>query len=147
VSGKLYLATGSLPEAEAAYKSARDQLNNEKASPRRLAQANYGLAVVAYGKQKDAEALQYLSTVIVQDPSIYAAYLFDADLDKDKVKAFEMAKEAVKFNADYPRAWHVLGKLAAKNHDKPMLAAAIEKLEKLAPGSEELLELQKTKLK
>ena len=147
VSGKLYLATGTLLEAEAAYKSARDQLGNEKASPRRRAQANYGLAVVAYGKQKDAEALRFLASVISQDPSIYDAYLFDADLDKDKVKAFERAKEAVKFNADYPRAWHVLGKLAAANHDKATLAVAIEKLRKLAPGSQELVELQQKKLK
>jgi len=147
VSGKLLLATGTLPEAEAAYKSARDQLGTEKASPRRLAQANYGLAVVAYGRQKDAEALQFLALVITQDPSIYDAYLFAADLGKDKVKAFEMAKQAVKFNADYPRAWHVLGKLAAKNNDKATLATAIDKLGKLAPGSEELVELQKTKLK
>ncbi len=145
VSGKLYLATGTLPEAEAAYKSARDQLTNEKASPRRLAQANYGLAVVAYGKQKDAEALSFLAVVIAQDPSIYDAYLFAADLDKDKIRAFAMAKEAVKFNADYPRAWHVLGKLAAKNNDKATLATAIEKLQTLAPGSEELAELVKLK--
>ncbi len=147
VSGKLLLATGMLPEAEAAYKSARDQLGNEKASPRRLAQANYGLAVVAYGKQKDTEALQFLALVIAQDPSIYDAYLFDADLDKDKVRAFEMAKQAVMFNTDYPRAWYVLGKLAARNNDRATLATAIGKLQKLAPGSEELAELQKTKLK
>ena len=143
VSGKLLLATGALPEAEAAYRSAHDQLVNEKAAPRRLAQANYGLAVVAYGKQKDAEALRFLAVVITQDPSIYDAYLFGADLDKDKVKAFEMAKQAVSFNADYPRAWHVLGKLAAKNNDRAKLALAIEKLQKLVPGSEELTELQK----
>ncbi len=147
VSGKLLLATGTLPEAEAAYKSARDQLGNEKASPRRLAQANYGLAVVAYGKQKDAEALQFLALVIAQDPSIYDAYLFDADLDKDKLRAFAMAKQAVMFNTDYPRAWHVLGKLAVKNNDKVTLATAIDKLQKLAPGSAELVELQKAKLK
>jgi len=145
VTGKLLLATGKVAEAEAAYKAARDQLTNDKAAPRRIAQANYGLAVVAYQKEKDPEALADLALVLQDDPSIYDAYLFQADLDKNKAHAFDAAKVAVKYNADYPRAWHVLGKLAAKNGDKPTLADAIEKLRGLAPNSDELKELEALK--
>jgi hypothetical protein len=86
-----------------------------------------------------------LNLVLSDDPSIYDAYLFSADVNKNKVAAFEAAKTAVKFNADYPRAWHVLGKLAAKNGDQATLAQAIEKLKVLAPGTEDLAELQKLK--
>ncbi|MEO8842541.1 MAG: tetratricopeptide repeat protein [Kofleriaceae bacterium] len=145
VNGKLLLASGKIPEAEAAYKAARDQLKSEKAAPRRIAQTNYGLGVIAYQKEKDAEALEDFGLVLTDDPSIYDGYLFKADIVKDKTQAFEAAKTAVKYNADYPRAWHVLGKAAAKNNDKATLATAIEKLEVLAPGSPELKELEALK--
>ena len=145
VTGKLLLATGKIAEAEATYRAARDRLRAEKASARRVAQANFGLAVVAYQKEHDPEAMDEFRVVINDDPSIYDAYLFQADLDKDVVAAFESAKVAVKYNADYPRAWHVLGKLAAKNHDQATLADAIAHLKLLAPGSEELGELEKLK--
>ena len=145
VTGKLLLATQSFDDAGTAYKTARDQLRSQKAAPRRIAQANYGLAVVAYQKEHDPEAMDDLNMVISDDPSIYDAYLFQADVNKNKVAAFEAAKIAVKYNADYPRAWHVLGKLAAKNGDKATLAVAIEKLKALAPGTEDLTELEKLK--
>jgi tetratricopeptide (TPR) repeat protein len=145
VNGKLLLATGKIAEAETAYKAAREQLKNEKAAPRRIAQTNYGLGVIAYGKEKDAEALEDFGLVLADDPSIYDGYLFEADIVKNKTQAFEAAKTAVKYNSDYPRAWHVLGKAAAKNNDKATLADAIEKLRVLAPGSPELKELEALK--
>ena len=83
--------------------------------------------------------------MLADDPSIYDGYLFKADIVKDKAQAFDAAKTAVKYNSDYPRAWHVLGKVAAKNNDKATLADAIEKLKVLAPGSPELKELEELK--
>ncbi|HET9989189.1 MAG TPA: tetratricopeptide repeat protein, partial [Kofleriaceae bacterium] len=145
VTGKLLLATQSFDDAAIAYKTARDQLRSQKAAPRRIAQANYGLAVLAYQKAHDPEAMDDLNMVISDDPSIYDAYLFQSDVNKNKVAAFEAAKTAVKYNADYPRAWHVLGKLAAKNGDQATLGQAIEKLKVLAPGTEDLKELEKLK--
>ncbi|MEO9183868.1 MAG: hypothetical protein ABI467_10285, partial [Kofleriaceae bacterium] len=144
VAGKLLLVT-NIADAEATYKSAREQLRHQKAAPRRIAQANYGLAVVAYQKQHDPEAMDDLKMVISDDPSIYDAYLFLSDVNKNKVAAFESAKTAVKFNPDYPRAWHVLGKLAASNGDQATLAQAIEKLAVLAPDGDDLHDLQKLK--
>jgi FimV-like protein len=143
VSGKLLLDAGKDPEAEAAYRGAKDALKAQKAPARLIAQADYGLAVVAYNKQADPMALDELNLVIFDDPSLYDAYLFKADLLKDKKVAFEQAQIAVKYNPDYPRAWHVLGKLAAKNNDKATLTEAIAKLTVLAPTSPELQELQK----
>ncbi|HEY6033426.1 MAG TPA: tetratricopeptide repeat protein, partial [Kofleriaceae bacterium] len=145
VTGKLILNTPNINDAEAPYRSAREQLRSIKAAPRRIAQANYGLAVVAYNKSHDPEAMDDLNLVISDDPSIYDAYLFLSDVNKNKVAAFEAAKTAVKYNPDYPRAWNVLGKLAAKNNDQATLAQAIEKLEALAPGTEDLAALKKLK--
>ena len=145
VTGKLILNTPNINDAEAPYRSAREQLRSIKAAPRRIAQANYGLAVVAYNKSHDPEAMDDLNLVISDDPSIYDAYLFLADVNKNKVAAFEAAKTAVKYNPDYPRAWNVLGKLAAKNNDQATLAQAIEKLQALAPGTEDLAALKKLK--
>jgi len=141
VNGKLLLAAGKNAEAEAAYTSARDRLKNEKAAARRIAQANYGLAVVAYNKANDPDALAKLNLVINDDPSIYDAYLFKADIIHDKKQALEQAQSAVKYNPDYPRAWSVLGKAAAKLNDKAILMDAITKLTAIAPNSDELKEL------
>ena len=142
VSGKLLLAAGKDAEAEAAYRAAKENLKNEKAAARRIAQADFGLAVAAYNRQNDAAAKDELTAVLNDDPSIYDAYLFMADLLKDKKAAFEQAQQAVRYNPDYPRAWLVLGKLAAKNNDKRMLADAIGKLNALAPTGDEIKELQ-----
>ncbi|MFT3691636.1 MAG: tetratricopeptide repeat protein [Kofleriaceae bacterium] len=145
INGKLALGIGKFPEAEVAYKAARDQLKAEKGSPRRMAQTSYGLAVVAYQKQKDADAYQLLGEAIADDPSIYDAYLFKAELEKSKAAAYDAAKTAVKYNGDYPRGWNVYGKKAAMNGDKAALAQAIERLKVLAPSSDELKELEKLK--
>jgi predicted Zn-dependent protease len=147
VTGKLLLQAGGKDnEAEAAYRSAREALHAQHAPARLVAQADYGLAVVAYNKGADASATDELNTVLNGDPSLYDAYLFKADLvaqKGDKKSAFELARDAVKYNPDYPRAWSVLGKLAAKNNDKATLATAIAKLQTLAPGSADLTDLKK----
>jgi predicted Zn-dependent protease len=143
-TGKLLLQAGGKDgEAEAAYRGARDTLRAQHAAARLIAQADYGLAVVAYNKSADPVALDELNSVLNGDPSLYDAYLFKADLVKDKKVAYELAQVAVKYNPDYPRAWSVLGKLAAKNNDKATLAVAIGKLEALAPTSADLNDLKK----
>ncbi len=143
-TGKLMLqAGGKDSEAEAAYRGARETLRAQHAAARLIAQADYGLAVVAYNKSADPVALDELNSVLNGDPSLYDAYLFKADLVKDKKVAYELAQVAVKYNPDYPRAWSVLGKLAAKNNDKATLAVAITKLEALAPTSADLNDLKK----
>ena len=143
VTGKLLLAEGKDAEAQAAYMAARDVLKTEKAAARRIAQANFGLAVVAYNKRNDPQALAALNVVINDDPSIYDAYLFKADIIHDKKQAFDQAQTAVKYNPDYPRAWGVLGKAAARINDKATLADAIAKLKVLAPNGDELKDLER----
>jgi Tfp pilus assembly protein PilF len=142
--GKLLLQAGGKDnEADTAYRTARDTLRAQHAAARLIAQADYGLAVVAYNKSADQIALDELDSVLNGDPSLYDAYLFKADLVKDKKIAYALAQTAVKYNPDYPRAWSVLGKLAAKNGDKAALANAIENLQKLAPTSADLNDLKK----
>lgn len=141
VSGKLLLAAGNRAKAAKAYEAARDALRTVHASPRRVAQANLGLAVIAYSMRKDQEALALLNLVINDDPSIYDAYLFKADIVRDKAQAIEQARAAIRYNPDYPRAYVVLGKAAASVGDRATVADAVAKLKIIAPGSQELAQL------
>jgi predicted Zn-dependent protease len=143
VEGKLLIGAGKLPEAEAAYKAAKDALKAEKATPRRLAQADYGLAFIAYSNQNTADAMNALELVNSEDPSIADAYLLASDLTKDRKKAYELAQSAVHYNPDSANGWLYVGKLAAQQRDRKMLADAIGRLQAIAPAGEELKELQK----
>jgi predicted Zn-dependent protease/Flp pilus assembly protein TadD len=143
VEGKLLIGAGKLPEAEAAFKAAKDALKAEKATPRRLARADYGLAFIAYSNQNTAAAVNALELVNSEDPSIADAYLLASDLTKDKKKAYELAQSAVHFNPDSANGWLYVGKLAAAQHDRRMLADAIGRLQTIAPNGEELKELEK----
>lgn len=146
ITGKLDLAAGNRQdEAEKAYNTARDALVKEKASPRRLAQANYGLAAIAYFKQDDPNALDRLALVIVQDPSIYSTYLFAAEIQKpkDPKKAFTLAQQAASFNPDSLDAWRLIGTLAAQLGNRKLLNDAVTRVGELAPGSDVLHQLQR----
>ncbi|MBV8762056.1 MAG: tetratricopeptide repeat protein [Deltaproteobacteria bacterium] len=143
VEGKLLIAAGKLPDAEAAYKAAKEALKAEKATPRRMAQVDFGLAYIASQNGNTAEAQMDFELVMNEDPSIADAYLFAADLAKDKKQAYAIAQNAVKYNPDSPAGWLVVGKLAAQLHDKKTLADAIGRLKEIAPTGDELKELQK----
>lgn len=141
VKGKLALAAEDLTTAEASYVAAGKALG-ETASKRRLAQAYYGLAVIAYNKQDDPTAQMQLDLVIQADPSIYGAYLYAAEIAKSKASvAFDNAKKAVTFNPDSAYGWYMVGSIAAKLRKPKDLAQAIERLTQLAPGSPMLEEL------
>lgn len=147
IRGKLLLAAGRNREAEAAYILARDTLKTQKAAPRRMAPANFGLAVIAYAKRNDPDALAKLNLVLNDDPSIYDAYLFKADIIRDKSQAMEQARMAVQYNPDNPRGWLVLGKAAASLGEKATLAEAVAKLQAIGPDSGEFKELSATRVR
>ncbi len=142
VAGKLLIAADKADEAEAAYTSAKQALRAEKASNRRQAQADFGLAVIEYYRQNLPAAAKMLDLVTQEDPTIVDAYIFAAELTKDKKKAFELAQSAARYNPDYAYAWLVVGKLAHQNKDKRTFADAIARLTVIAPGGDELKELQ-----
>jgi len=146
VAGKLDLAAGNRQdEAEKVYYTARDAFVKEKASPRRRAQATYGLAAVAYFRQDDPTALTMLDLVMVQDPSIYPAYLFAAEIarPKDPRKALGLAQQAAALNPDALDAWKLIGTLAAQLGIRRLLNDAITRIGELAPGSDTLRQLQR----
>jgi tetratricopeptide (TPR) repeat protein len=147
IAGKLALAAGPArqDEAERHYKAAREALVKEKASPRRCAQADYGLAAVAYNKRDDPTAVSRLDFAIVEDPSIYSAYLFAAEIAKPKNprKALEQFQQAATFNPDSLEAWTQVGMLAAQLNNRKLLNEAISRVGELAPGSDTLHQLQK----
>jgi tetratricopeptide (TPR) repeat protein len=146
IAGKLHLAAGNQQEeAEKAYNAARDALVKEKASPRRRAQATYGLAAVAYFKRDDPSALAMLELVNVEDPSIYPAYLFSAEITKpkDPKKALGLAQQAAALNPDSLDAWKLIGTLAAQLNNRKLLADAISRAGAIAPGSETLRQLRR----
>jgi tetratricopeptide (TPR) repeat protein len=142
VEGKLLIAAEKLTEAAQAYRDAKTGLKAEKASPRRVAQADFGLGLVAYVGQNGAEALQMFELVIDQDPSLVDTYVFAADIVKDPRKAYQYAQRAVQYNPDYPGAWLLVGKLASKLRDRKALAQAIDRLTQIAPNGDELKELK-----
>jgi len=144
VEGKLLSAADKAPEAEAAYKAAKQALRAEKASNRRLAQADLGLAIIEYNRPNLAGAQLLIDLVMGEDPTIVDAYIFASEMaSKDKKKAYDFAQTAARFNPDYAYAWMVVGKLASELKDKRTLADAIARLSIIAPTGDELKELQK----
>ena len=146
VNGKLALAlAGKEAEALAEFVKAKDALDKGKASSRRLAQAHFGIAVAKYQLHDDAEAKLELEFVKELDPSLYTAYLYYASLDADKNRraAFELAKKAVQYNPDAASGWLLVGQLGGKLGDRKAVAEAIAKLQKIAPGGDELKQLKK----
>jgi tetratricopeptide (TPR) repeat protein len=148
VNAKLALAAGKLDEAEKLYRAAKEALKQDHASPRRMAQADFGFAVIAAINRErhpdDMEQRRLLGLAINEDPSLYDAYLYYADLLKtrDKKKALEQARLAVKYNPDYAIGWLIVGQRAVDVGDRATLAEAANRLAKIAPGSEELKQIQ-----
>jgi tetratricopeptide (TPR) repeat protein len=143
VTGKLAVAAGKTADAEAAYKAAKEALKAEKASYRRLAQADFGLAYIEYDRQNTAGAQRLLELVTQEDPTIVDTYILLSTIAKDKKKAYEHAQTAAHYNPDYAYAWLVVGKLASELKDKRTLVDAIARLKVIAPQGDELKELEK----
>jgi tetratricopeptide (TPR) repeat protein len=147
VTGKLALTEEKETEAEKAYKAAIDAFAN-LATPRRVAQAHFGLAALFYGRSDYPNAQNQLEFVIKSDPSLYAAYLFSAEVELEiagpsaQGRAFELAKKAVTVNPDYVDGWAQVGRYAARMNKKKDLDEAITRLGALAPSSEQLKEIQ-----
>jgi tetratricopeptide (TPR) repeat protein len=142
VEGKLLIVAEKYPEAEQAYRDAKAALKTDKPSPRRLAQADFGLGLVAYIRQNNAEALQMFELVIDQDPSLVDTYVFAADIAKDPRRSFQFALKAVQYNPDYAGAWLLVGKIANRLRERKTLTDAINRLTQIAPNGEELKELK-----
>lgn len=151
IAGKLFLASGRRDDADKVYKGAREALVAEKASTRRLAQADFGRAAIAYDREDDPNAVSILELVMFEDPSLYGAYLFAAEIARPKKpkKALELAQQAASYNPDSLDAWKLVGTLAAQlnkakllNDKGKLLNDAIARVGELAPGSEALRQLQ-----
>jgi len=148
IHGKLEIAADRFDEAEKHYTAAHDALVRDRASPRRLAQCDFGLGATAYFKREDALAASRLKLVLFEDPSIDAAYLFAADLDRarDPEKALDTAHQAVAYNPDSVEGWKMVGTIAAQlPRQRKLLDEAIGRVNDLAPGSEQLHQLQRLK--
>ncbi|MGN6108679.1 MAG: tetratricopeptide repeat protein, partial [Kofleriaceae bacterium] len=144
VVAKLALAEGNNDDADKAYATAKTAQEKEHATPRRQAQVNFGRAVIWYNTKEDKRALSDLDLAISQDPSIYDAYLFKAELlrEKDPKRAFELAGTAVAYNPDYLAGWEMFGTLAHGLKKRSELATAVARVGELAPNSEALRQLQ-----
>ena len=142
VDGKLLILAEKVAEAETAYRNAKEALRKEGASARRLAQADFGLALVAYGRANMGEAQRVFEVVRDEDPSIVDVYVFLAEIVKDRKLASNYAEKATQLNPDYPYAWLLAGKFAARMGNKRTLADAIGRLQTIAPNGDELKELK-----
>ncbi|MGN6110946.1 MAG: hypothetical protein ACTHU0_37945, partial [Kofleriaceae bacterium] len=145
VDGKLLIATEDYKDADGLFERAKDALTKRKAPNRLIAQARFGSAVAKYEQGADADARNELQAVHDDDPSLYAADLFMADLlatRGDKKQALATAQHAVSFDPDLALGWGIVGEDAAALGDKKTLADAIGKLGELAPNGPELKKLE-----
>jgi tetratricopeptide (TPR) repeat protein len=148
VAGKLLLAEEKFAEADAAYQVAKKALDDAKASHRRSAQAHFGIAVVAYNRGDDPIAQTELELATTQDPSLYTAYLFAAELTSARkgpganAAALALANQAVQFNPDLADGWFMVGTYATKLGNSKVRVDAITRLGALLPNSDKLKELQ-----
>lgn len=146
VAGKLALIAENEPEAEQAYQAASKAF--EKTTPRRAAQAHFGLAALFYLKNDYPSAQAQLAVAIPSDPSLYTAYLFSAEVElaitgpKAQNRALELAKKSVAANPDYVDGWVQVGAYSAALGKKKDLEDAITHVGALAPSSEALKSLQ-----
>jgi tetratricopeptide (TPR) repeat protein len=136
IKGKLLLGKGD--EAAKAYETAIKLL--ETASPRRQAQGILGRATVAYNREDDPQALNSFDVAIELDPSLYEAYLYYADIakERDPKQALAKAKLAIQYNPDSVQGYAMVGAIAHKLKDKKLLDEMIRKVGAMAPNSEEL---------
>jgi predicted Zn-dependent protease len=143
VEGKLLIAAKKYADADAAFVKARDALAAIKASARRQAQAHFGRAVAKYNASDDVEARSELELVIVMDPTLYTAYLYQAFLvqDKQRAKAYELAKRAAELDPDSVDAWLLEGQLASKLGDNKTFTVALGRLAAIAPTSDQYKQL------
>jgi predicted Zn-dependent protease len=146
IAGKLAIAANQFDEALKQYTPACKALQDENALPRRLAQCNFGLAATQYFRHEDADAKSRLRAVFYEDPSIDAAYLFAAELERPEHldKALTAAQQSVAFNPASVDGWKMVGTIAAQMpRHRRLLDEAISRVGDLAPGSEALRQLQR----
>ena len=150
ITGKLALGVAeNAGEAEKAYLAAIKAF--EKTTPRRAAQAHFGLAALYYLKDDYPNAQSQLDVAIPSDPSLYDAYLFKADIELKlhgagaQGKSFELAKKSVAANPDFVQGWVQVGTYASLLGKKKDLDEAITRVGALAPQSDSLKELQALK--
>lgn len=142
IEGKQLIVAEKYAEAEEAYRQAKEALKAEKASPRRMAQADFGLGLVRYIREDFVEALRTFELVMDQDPSLIDTYTFAAEMAKDPRRSLQFAQRAVQYNPEYPYAWLLVGKAAHRARDRKAKAEAIKQLSQLDPTGEELKELR-----
>ena len=132
VAGKLALAADQNDEAEGHYLAA-DKAYGDKAVGRRRAQAKFGLGVIAFNRNDVVHARDLLKLTISLDPTLYDAYLFDAELAKAKKprEALAQAQAAVKLNPELLEGWVMVGQLG----DQKLLVDALTTVNNLAPNS------------
>ena len=143
IEGKQLLVAEKYAEAEEVYRAAKEALKAEKASPRRVAQADFGLGLIKYIRENYVEALQTFELVMAEDPALIDTYTFAAEITKDPRRSLQFAQRAVQYNPEYPYAWLLVGKAAYRLRDRKTLAEAKKRLAQLAPGGEEIAELGK----
>jgi predicted Zn-dependent protease len=142
VIGKLALADEKAKDALDAYSTAATMLGT-KASSARLAQAHFGLAVAAYFLSNESEMSKQIDATLKEDPTLYVAYLFAAQLsDKQPKEAIKFAAKAVQYNPEYVDGWVSFGQLAQRLKRKDDVKTAVAKLTVLAPDRDELKALK-----
>jgi tetratricopeptide (TPR) repeat protein len=131
-------------DARKAYAQANEALG-QTTTPRRRAQIQLGLAIVAYLGNSVPEALDLFELATVLDPTLYEAYIYLVDIHLERneaAKAAERAKLAVQYNPDSVDAYMMMGRAAHAQRNKKLLAEMLTKVGAMAPNSDQLKLLQ-----
>jgi tetratricopeptide (TPR) repeat protein len=149
VDAKLLGSKGD--EASKLYEAANVEIGKEMA-PRRRSQVMLGRGIVAYNKDDDPGALAALDLAFTLDPTLDEAYLYYADIQRNKDSgkereanlklALDRAQKAVEFNPDNVDAYVMVGAVAQKLGNRKLVTEMITKVGALAPNSEQLKALQ-----
>jgi hypothetical protein len=143
-------AAKAFAAAEKAYTAANAAFSKGNMSARRRAQANFGLGALIYESRDDPNAIPQLELASNRDPSLFAVYLYLAEIARAKAStagpqaALELALRATSYNPDSLDAWLLAGELAAAQNPKNrrVLNDAITRVGYMAPGTDQLRKLQ-----
>jgi tetratricopeptide (TPR) repeat protein len=133
-------------EAFKAFDEAQALVEKTPNTPQLLkAQVNLGRGIAKYFDHDDQVALPFIELAFTLDPSIYEAYVYYADMKKDKDPQAALAKAelSVKYNPAFVEGIEMVGIVAHKLRNMKLLDEQIRKLGDIEPQGPHLKNLMK----
>jgi tetratricopeptide (TPR) repeat protein len=139
ILGKVALVSGKVPDAKVAFEQARQQLEEKKRPPRRLAEAHFGLGRCKAAVGDIPGAVKELELGLKRDPTAVDVYIALGDIaagDGNLARALAQYQAAEKYNPDYADLEFQIGRTANALGKRAVAKAALEHYLRLAPNGE-----------